>query len=114
SSAVNFSKKPGHNADDSSGDISATGLADRRSIQMHILKSRVMTDTPEFAANAAFHRRNCDALQELVATLALGGDENSRQRHVKRGKLLPRERVEALLDTGTAFLEFSQLAAWQV
>ena len=43
--------------------------------------------------------------------VALGGGERARQRHVDRGKLLPRERVDALLDPGSPFLELSPLAA---
>ena len=63
-------------------------------------------------------RANTAAMEELVADLrvraakvALGGSEVSRKRHVSRGKLLPRDRIEALLDPGTPFLELSQLAA---
>ena len=52
-----------------------------------------------------------DALWAKVAETALGGNEKSRQRHVSRGKLLPRERVERLLDPGSPFLEIGQLAA---
>jgi 3-methylcrotonyl-CoA carboxylase beta subunit len=65
--------------------------------------------------------RNRAAMAELVAelraraaTVALGGPEASRQRHVARGKLLPRERVERLLDPSTAFLEIGQFAAHDV
>ncbi len=67
---------------------------------------------------AADFRANQAAMESLVADLrtrlaaaALGGGETARTRHVARGKLLPRARVEALLDAGTPFLEFSQLAA---
>ena len=63
-------------------------------------------------------RRNRAAMDELVddlrartATAALGGNEASRSRHVARGKLLPRDRVDALLDPGSPFLELSALAA---
>ncbi|MEM8751241.1 MAG: carboxyl transferase domain-containing protein [Pseudomonadota bacterium] len=52
-----------------------------------------------------------DDLDEVVATAALGGSEASRERHLARGKLLPRERVLRLLDPGTPFLELSPLAA---
>ncbi len=51
-------------------------------------------------------------LRDRVGTTALGGSEKSRERHVSRGKLLPRERVERLLDPGAPFLELSQLAGW--
>ncbi|HVT53519.1 MAG TPA: carboxyl transferase domain-containing protein [Dongiaceae bacterium] len=63
--------------------------------------------------------RNREALAGAVATLkahvnkvAEGGGEAARTRHLKRGKLLPRDRVRTLLDTGSPFLELSQLAAW--
>jgi 3-methylcrotonyl-CoA carboxylase beta subunit len=63
-------------------------------------------------------KRNADAMATQVADLhakiariSLGGPESSRARHVARGKLLPRRRVEALLDPGSAFLEIAQLAA---
>jgi 3-methylcrotonyl-CoA carboxylase beta subunit len=67
--------------------------------------------------SAAF-RANAEAMAALVADLraesaraAMGGGEKSRQRHLSRGKLLPRDRIEALLDPGTPFLELSALAA---
>ena len=51
-------------------------------------------------------------LKERRATASLGGNEQSRARHLKRGKLLPRDRVQRLLDPGSPFLEFSSLAAY--
>jgi 3-methylcrotonyl-CoA carboxylase beta subunit len=51
-------------------------------------------------------------LSERTAEIALGGPETARRRHLSRGKLLPRERVERLLDRGAPFLELSALAAW--
>ena len=63
-------------------------------------------------------KRNAEAMRALVADLKsrtekvqLGGGEASRKRHVARGKLLPRERVRALVDPGSPFLELSPLAA---
>jgi 3-methylcrotonyl-CoA carboxylase beta subunit len=53
----------------------------------------------------------CGDLRAQVGRIALGGSEQARSRHVGRGKLLPRERVERLLDPGAPFLELSQLAA---
>ncbi|MFE3290796.1 carboxyl transferase domain-containing protein [Rhodococcus sp. NPDC059234] len=61
--------------------------------------------------NRAEHTRLVDELRERLAVAALGGSEKSRQRHVDRGKLLPRDRVNTLLDPGSPFLEFSPLAA---
>ena len=55
-----------------------------------------------------------DDLRNKLGEIKLGGGERSRERHISRGKLLPRDRVNALLDDGSAFLEFSQLAAYKV
>lgn len=57
------------------------------------------------------HRRLVAELNAKLATAALGGSERSRQRHVARGKLLPRDRVDRLLDPGSPFLELAPLAA---
>lgn len=81
---------------------------------MSRLTSAISPQSEDFAHNYRHHSALRDELQALTATLALGGDERARQRHQQRGKLLPRERVEALLDTGSPFLEFSALAAYQV
>ncbi|GGO99815.1 carboxyl transferase domain-containing protein [Stakelama pacifica] len=64
-----------------------------------------------FAANAAHNRALAEELRTKVATAALGGSEAHRERHVARGKLLPRDRVHRLLDPGSPFLEIGQLAA---
>ncbi|MBB2911543.1 3-methylcrotonyl-CoA carboxylase beta subunit [Streptosporangium becharense] len=64
-----------------------------------------------FKRNAEVNEGLAAELRERVATAALGGPERSRARHVSRGKLLPRDRVDSLLDPGSRFLELSQLAA---
>jgi 3-methylcrotonyl-CoA carboxylase beta subunit len=61
--------------------------------------------------NVAAHRELVADLQSRLATAALGGPERARTRHVERGKLLPRERVDDLLDPSSPFLELSPLAA---
>ncbi|MGF2953462.1 methylcrotonoyl-CoA carboxylase, partial [Mycobacterium sp. THU-M116] len=63
---------------------------------------------PSFAAE---HRRLVAELNAKLAAAALGGNERARERHVSRGKLLPRDRVDRLLDPGTPFLELTPLAA---
>jgi 3-methylcrotonyl-CoA carboxylase beta subunit len=68
----------------------------------------------ESAANRAAMATLVAELKEKAARIALGGPEASRQRHVARGKLLPRQRVERLLDPGSAFLEVGQFAAHDV
>ncbi|WP_159979895.1 MULTISPECIES: carboxyl transferase domain-containing protein [unclassified Novosphingobium] len=76
-----------------------------------VLQTQINLDSPEAKARDAHNRALAGELRERVATAALGGDERSRERHLSRGKLLPRDRVERLLDAGSAFLEIGQLAA---
>ncbi|MEZ5743634.1 MAG: carboxyl transferase domain-containing protein, partial [Sphingomonadaceae bacterium] len=76
-----------------------------------VLKSTLDLAGPEAQARAGHNRALAAELREKVAAAALGGNEKSRERHVSRGKLLPRERVERLLDPGSPFLELGQLAA---
>ena len=70
---------------------------------MAVLRSKIDTGSPEFRANSEHHRALARDLRELTARLALGGDERSRERHASRGKLLPRERLEGLLDPGRSW-----------
>jgi 3-methylcrotonyl-CoA carboxylase beta subunit len=75
------------------------------------LDSTLDVDSSRFATNAAHHRALVDDLHARLRRAALGGSARSRERHLDRGKLLPRDRVEALLDPGTPFLELSPMAA---
>jgi len=75
------------------------------------IESLINTRSPEFAQNTLAMQAQIDDLQKQLEHTALGGTEQARQKHVGRGKLLPRERVEQLLDPGTPFLELSPLAA---
>jgi 3-methylcrotonyl-CoA carboxylase beta subunit len=76
-----------------------------------VLSSKLDLESPEAKARAAHNRALSEELRAKVAEAALGGPAKSRERHVARGKLLPRERVERLLDPGSPFLEIGQLAA---
>ena len=76
------------------------------------LKSAADPSSSGFRANAAHNRALVEELRARTAEAALGGPESSRQRHAGRGKLLPRERVERLLDPGSPFLEVAPLAAY--
>ncbi len=78
---------------------------------MHTLTSQVRVTSDEFRTNDAAQRAAVGELRERLAKTALGGSEASRQRHILRGKLLPRERIDHLIDRGSAFLELSPLAA---
>ncbi|MGD9811908.1 MAG: carboxyl transferase domain-containing protein [Sphingobium sp.] len=76
-----------------------------------VLTTSYRADDPAAQARAAHNRALAQELRARVAEAALGGNEKSRERHVSRGKLLPRDRVERLLDPGSPFLELGQLAA---
>jgi 3-methylcrotonyl-CoA carboxylase beta subunit len=78
------------------------------------IESKIITDSDEFRTR---REHNCSLARKLradVAEAAKGGSEKHRQRHVERGKLLPRDRVERLLDPGSPFLEIGQLAAFDM
>src|SRR5690348_758974 len=75
------------------------------------IESKIVTESEEFRARAEHNRALAEKLRADVAEAAKGGPEKHRQRHVDRGKLLPRDRVERLLDPGSPFLEIGQLAA---
>jgi 3-methylcrotonyl-CoA carboxylase beta subunit len=77
-----------------------------------MLVSKVDRKSTEFAANADAMRALVAELHARQARAATGGGEAARAKHVARGKLLPRDRVEMLLDPGTPFLELSPLAAF--
>ncbi len=78
---------------------------------MSVLESKLNARSAEFTANATAMRALVQDLEAQVGRAALGGGEVARTRHTGRGKLLPRERVQMLLDPGSPFLELSPLAA---
>ncbi len=75
------------------------------------LTSRIVTGSAEFKSNQEAHLSALRAVETVAAQAALGGGEKSRARHLSRGKMLPRDRVAALLDPGTPFLEVGATAA---
>jgi len=75
------------------------------------IPTQIDTQSESYRAQSAHNVALKDELWTRVAKAAKGGSEKSRERHVGRGKLLPRERVERLLDPGSPFLEVGQLAA---
>jgi 3-methylcrotonyl-CoA carboxylase beta subunit len=81
---------------------------------MFVLKSAVSVDSPDYQRNADKMKHAVDDLRSKVAQVHVGGGVNAQKRHASRGKMLPRERVERLLDPGSPFLELSQLAALNV
>src|SRR5690606_25984255 len=78
---------------------------------MAILESSLSPRAADFQANAAAMRALVDDLNAQLARAAQGGSVAAREKHVARGKLLPRDRVAMLLDPGTPFLEIAPLAA---
>ena len=81
---------------------------------MAILHTQINTRSPEFAANSAAMFTQVNDLRALLARVHEGGGEKAQHRHTSRGKLLPRERINRLLDLGSPFLEIGQLAAHEV
>ena len=79
---------------------------------MPVLETKVDRKSADFQANETALRALAAELREKQARVALGGGEAARAKHVARGKLLPRDRVEMLLDPGSPFLELSPLAAY--
>ena len=75
------------------------------------LKSSILTSSKAFKSNLAAHEVAMSQITEAAQAAALGGGEHSRERHLSRGKMLPRERVANLLDAGSPFLEVGATAA---
>ncbi len=81
---------------------------------MSVLKSSVSTNTETFRQNAAAHEAALAKVAEAAALAAAGGGERSRERHLSRGKMLPRDRVANLLDAGSPFIEIGATAAHEL
>ncbi|XDZ66364.1 carboxyl transferase domain-containing protein [Alphaproteobacteria bacterium LSUCC0684] len=78
------------------------------------LKSSFDPHSEEAAGNRAAMEAKVDRIKALAEVICLGGPEKSRERHLKRGKLLPRDRIDTLLDPGSPFLEIGLFAAHEV
>ena len=81
---------------------------------MNRLESKISTTSAQFRENAEHNRRLAAELRERIARTRRGGPDSVREKHIQRGKLLVRDRIERLLDPGTPFLELSQLAAFNL
>jgi len=77
-----------------------------------ILKNKIDSAAKDYKDNARAMSGLVDDLRDKIATITRGGHDKAREKHLGRGKLLPRERIDLLLDPDTPFLEFSQFAAW--
>lgn len=78
---------------------------------MSVIHSQINPRSDDFAERNRFNRVLVDELNERLDRVSRGGGERARKKHLERGKRLPRERIELLLDSGSAFLEISALAA---
>ncbi len=76
--------------------------------------SKINPNSQTYADNAEYMQQQVNDLRDKIAQINQGGGEKANQRHLSRGKLLPRERINVLLDPGSPFLEIGQLAAWDV
>ncbi|KAL4954105.1 carboxyl transferase domain-containing protein [Aspergillus filifer] len=79
-----------------------------------VLPTAVDTSSPDFKENAQQMQEVLDQMNTLHSTIAQGGPQKAKDKHVARRKMLPRDRVSALIDPGTSFLELSQLAGHDV
>jgi 3-methylcrotonyl-CoA carboxylase beta subunit len=79
---------------------------------MPTITTKIDAASPTFQANTIHMRGLVEELRTNVARVSEGGGKEAREKHIARGKLLPRDRIKALLDSGSPFLEFSQLASF--
>src|SRR4030095_4282917 len=86
----------------------------RGALLMAVLSSRIDDSSKEFILNAEAMNAAVEDLEKRLGEIRLGGDEAARKRHADRGKMLPRARVEALIDKDKGFFELSEFAAFQV
>ncbi len=81
---------------------------------MPYISSKVNTQSDSFKSNSQHIKQQVAALQELSVQISQGGGQAAQKKHTDRGKLLPRERVDKLLDPGSPFLEFSLFAGYEL
>ena len=85
---------------------------EKDSVDMPPFESKLDVHGTAFAENHAHHQALAQDLRATLKQVAQGGPERARRKHTARGKLLPRERIDLLLDPGSPFLEIAPLAAW--
>lgn len=92
----------------------ATYTSPRQASQISIIQSAIDTDSERYRENAASMGELTSRVAALHAEAAQGGPEKARKKHLERGKMLVRDRITALIDPGTSFLELSALAAHEL
>jgi 3-methylcrotonyl-CoA carboxylase beta subunit len=80
---------------------------------MEPIESLLRDNSPSWKENKSFHQALVSTLNTRIENVKMGGSDNARDRHISRGKMLVRDRIDALLDPGTPFLELSALAGWE-
>jgi len=78
------------------------------------LKSSISIDSEAFKTNHEENLSSLNLCKEIAQSVALGGSENAKQKHISRGKMLPRSRISNLLDAGSPFLEIGATAAYNM
>jgi 3-methylcrotonyl-CoA carboxylase beta subunit len=91
--------------------LTIANLTGGRAMEAPVLRSAADPTSDAYRANAQAHAELTARLRDKLAAARLGGGEKARARHTSRGKLLPRDRVDGLLDPGSPFLELAPLAA---
>ena len=81
---------------------------------MPVFKTKIDLHSDDYQKNTERMFGLVGDLKEKIKEISIGGVEKARKKHIERGKLLPRERVNLLLDSGSPFLEFSPLAAYEM
>eukprot|EP01132_Coremiostelium_polycephalum_P002527 gene2527-3130_t len=81
---------------------------------MHILDAHIDKNAPEFKDNVSSMNQIVSQLKQVIEKVKLGGGPKLNERHLSRGKMLPRQRIDSLIDPGSPFLEFSQLAGHEM
>ena len=81
---------------------------------MPVIKTKVDRSSDDFEKNTAAHTLLAEELRDVDSYVTQGGPERSREKHTSRGKMLVRDRIAALLDDDTDFLEIGRQAAWRV
>ena len=92
----------------------ATYTSPHQAAQISIIQSAVDTNSERYRENASSMGERTKQLTTLHAETAKGGPEKARKRHTDRGKMLVRDRITALIDPGTSFLELSALAGYEL
>lgn len=81
---------------------------------MPVIPTQIKSENPDFKKNKASLNEKVKELNDALDKIKEGGGQQAQRKHLEKGKLLPRQRIEALLDPETPFLELSPLAAWKV